>query len=362
MEERTEAKREFFAAANSGNGFVSFYPQIFGNKSITRRYLIKGGPGTGKSTFMKNLAKRAQGCGLDVEYYRCSSDPTSLDAIIIAGRVAVIDATSPHCVEGECVGARDELINLGAFWNSDALGEMLEEVQEISKIKSDCYARAYRFLAAAMQVDEARRELGAKCADREKMRKAAKRMAARIPDGKGFEIKTRLCDSIGMSGRVRLDGYENTASKVYVIQDEYKLASMLLTMLADEARSKGCAVSASYCPITPSYLDALLFEESGTAFVIEDNEKESLKGCTYINMKRFVSNVSKKDSVKTEYKSYSRLFEGLVRSAQDALEKAGREHFKLEKMYRENMDFFSLNIFLDEVATKIIKTAYKDGE
>ena len=79
-------------------------------------------------------------------------------------------------------------------------------------------------------------------------------------------------------------------------------------------------------------------------------------------MKRFVSNVSKKDSVKTEYKSYSRLFEGLVRSAQDALEKAGREHFKLEKMYRENMDFFSLNIFLDEVATKIIKTAYKDGE
>ena len=68
-------KPEFFAAANSGKGFVSFYSEIFGDRSIERRYLIKGGPGTGKSTFMKTLAQRAQENGLCVEYYKWHQEP-----------------------------------------------------------------------------------------------------------------------------------------------------------------------------------------------------------------------------------------------------------------------------------------------
>ena len=33
---------EFFAAANSGKGFISFFDKIFGSEKISRRYLIKG--------------------------------------------------------------------------------------------------------------------------------------------------------------------------------------------------------------------------------------------------------------------------------------------------------------------------------
>lgn len=356
-----EERREFFAAANSGKGFVSFYPRIFGDKSIVRRYLIKGGPGTGKSTFMKNLAKRARDSGLEVEYYRCSSDPSSLDAIVIAGRVAVIDATSPHCVEGELVGARDDIINLGEFWNSDALGESVDEIRGISNLKRECYAKAYRFLDAAMQVDEVGRAIGAKCAEREKMRKAARRLVKSIPVGNGFELKPRLCDSIGMSGRVRLDTYERVAREVYVIKDEYKMGSILLAMLVDEAREKKCCVTVSYSPITPDYPDAVLFEESGTAFVIADKKKKtSAEGSnigSYINMKRFVKKSECKGEMKTEYKNCERLFEELERTACDALSEAGREHFKLEELYRKNMNFALLNEFFDGVSEKIIKIA-----
>ena len=70
---KTQAEREFCAAANSQNGFVSFYSEIFYRQGIRRRYLIKGGPGTGKSTFMKKIAKDASEQGYSVEYYRCSS-------------------------------------------------------------------------------------------------------------------------------------------------------------------------------------------------------------------------------------------------------------------------------------------------
>ena len=59
-----------FAAANSGRGFVSFYENIFNAPNIVRRYLIKGGPGTGKSSFMRRVAAFAEDNGYPVEYYR----------------------------------------------------------------------------------------------------------------------------------------------------------------------------------------------------------------------------------------------------------------------------------------------------
>ena len=359
MEERKDCKKEFFAAANSGKGFVSFYSQIFGNENIKRRYLIKGGPGTGKSTFMKYLADRSEENGLGVEYFRCSSDPSSLDALIIAGRVAVIDATSPHCVEPEFVGAKDEIIDLGAFWDSAALGERLDEIKRISELKKACYARAYRFLGAAMQVDEVNRELGAERADKEKMRKAVKRLAKSIPDGDGFELKVRLCNSIGMSGSVRLGGYERSADMLYVIKDEYRLGAMYLAMLVEEARSKGCAISVSYCPINPSYPDALLFEDSGVAFALEDASQKENEIYAYINMKRFVTKSARKPDVNKEYKKYARLLDGLVEAAMGELAAAGREHFELEEIYRSNMDFASQRKFLSSVCEKIVGSAQR---
>ena len=354
MKKENQIKKEFFAAANSGKGFVSFYSQIFEDKNIKRRYLIKGGPGTGKSTFMKALAESAQKSGLEVECFRCSSDPSSLDAVIIAGRVAVIDATSPHSVEGEYVGARDEIINLGEFWNSDALGEKLEEIRNLSDAKKSCYARAYRFLDAAMQVDEVCRAFGRERLDRAKMAKAVKRLLKNVSDENGFELKTRLCDSIGMSGRVRLDGYERSATEVYVINDEYKLGSTFLAMLVEAARDKKCAVSISYDPINLDYPDALLFENSGVAFVLGDGAENDGNECLYINMKRFVKKIGENATTKKEYRYYSRMFDGLVQAAQDELAKAGAAHFALEELYKGNMDFASQSEFLSDISKKII--------
>ena len=348
-DDREDMKREFFAAANSGRGFVSFYHEIFGDKSIERRYLIKGGPGTGKSTFMKMLAQRARENGLCAEYYRCSSDPSSLDAVIIGGRVAVIDATSPHCVEAELAGARDEIINLGEFWNSEGLGERLDEIRQLGEEKSKCYAKAYRFLSAAMQVDEVRRSIALEYADKEKMRRVAARFACRLKSGNGFKIKTRLCNAIGMTGNARLDSYEKMAQTTCVIRDCYTLGSLFLAMLVDEARKKENCITVSYCPLNPEYPDAIFFEESGISVVLLGQDDGV--GDIYINMKRFVE----KGMPKQEYRESSRLFDALVLSAQSSLREAGEAHFALEKIYKDYMDFSSESKFLESFSANLIK-------
>lgn len=45
----------YYACANSARGFVSFFD---GNiKGLDKLYILKGGPGTGKSTLMKKIGR-----------------------------------------------------------------------------------------------------------------------------------------------------------------------------------------------------------------------------------------------------------------------------------------------------------------
>ena len=57
----------YFAASNSSEGFKSYYGEIF--ERADRLYVIKGGPGTGKSSLMKRLADAALRKGYKIEYY-----------------------------------------------------------------------------------------------------------------------------------------------------------------------------------------------------------------------------------------------------------------------------------------------------
>lgn len=84
-----------FFGASAPEGAVSLIPQL--TKYCARRFFIKGRPGTGKSTFLKKLARRAEEAGFDTEAYYCSFDKNSLDMVIVPSlSLAVFDSTPPH--------------------------------------------------------------------------------------------------------------------------------------------------------------------------------------------------------------------------------------------------------------------------
>ena len=74
---------KYFLAANSAEGFVSHFGDCYNPYDGWRAYIIKGGPGTGKSSFMKCVVVKAVDKGYSVELCPCSSDPDSLDGVII---------------------------------------------------------------------------------------------------------------------------------------------------------------------------------------------------------------------------------------------------------------------------------------
>ena len=87
----------FFAGANSGDGFQNLFSEIVDLEDTYDLMVLKGGPGVGKATFMREIGKTMERAGTPVEYLWCSGDPDSLDGVVIpALRCAVCDGTSPH--------------------------------------------------------------------------------------------------------------------------------------------------------------------------------------------------------------------------------------------------------------------------
>ena len=87
---QAEAKVCFYLGANSPTGFYSLYDQLLEPEQAETIYILKGGPGCGKSSLMRRVAQA-------VEYIACSGDPDSLDAVVFpALNTAIVDGTAPH--------------------------------------------------------------------------------------------------------------------------------------------------------------------------------------------------------------------------------------------------------------------------
>ena len=107
--------QHYFLGANSRDGFSSLY-RFFPGSGDDYCHIIKGGPGTGKSSFMKQIGQAAEERGFDVHYVLCSGDPDSLDGVYLpALHLAWVDGTAPHVGEPRCFGVDSDYVNLGSF-------------------------------------------------------------------------------------------------------------------------------------------------------------------------------------------------------------------------------------------------------
>lgn len=90
---------QYFLGANSPDGFYSLYPELIQPETAQAIYILKGGPGCGKSTLMRKVGGQMEQAGLETEYILCSGDPDSLDALLLPRQgVAIVDGTAPHGV------------------------------------------------------------------------------------------------------------------------------------------------------------------------------------------------------------------------------------------------------------------------
>lgn len=353
-----------FAGSLSSQGFFSFFPQILGEEA-NRIYLLKGGPGTGKSTLMKKIGEEMLTRGFKIEKFFCSSDRESLDAVNFPQLgVALIDATAPHTLDPKYPGSVDEIINLGEFWRSQPLKEEKERIIPLIKANSACYARIYRYLRAAKALTEDTEAINLACLDLGKINQIAADLVQvifkenRVSAVPG-KVRHLFASAITPQGPVtEIDSIVQDYPKKYILKGEPGTGkSTVLHKLVDRASERGFYVEAFHCPLNPEKIKHISIPHLQVAMVT--SEPPHIYEADLSEVINFNSCLQKQCRVgyhETLHKNHQ-MYEELLERVFAELRKAKSIHDELERAYAAHMDFTKVDALGEKLLVEILNYA-----
>ncbi len=336
---RSTKEDAYFAASNSAQGFFSYYKECFDDKRIKHLYAVKGGPGTGKSRFLREVAEYAKEREWAAEYIYCSSDPDSLDGVILKKgeqSIALLDATAPHVYEPSRPGVREDLVNLGSFWDIELLGKRAEEIEALNLQKGNAYRRAYRYLCGMGEVEAAKESLVFPYIRQKALARYAEKLMRDVEQGEGFSVRPALIRSVGMRGEVGFDTYFAEAEEGFFIEDCRGVGQYLMAELLRLASERQVAIRLSHDPVMPHRIDGIFFLAQKKAFVI--GKEKPLCPHRSLSVRRFVDTRGL-GKIRKKVNYAEGMSRALLGGALDALEEVQRVHFALEEIYISAMDF-----------------------
>ena len=159
--------KQVFLSANTAEGSINFFNLIVEMYDLNKLYILKGGSGIGKSTFMRNFSNAFDG---KKTFVYCSADPNSLDGVILEDLgVAIIDGTAPHIVDPRFPGLIDEIVDLGKFIIPDRVRATVKQINDITQNKKKHYQNAFAELKMAREQHQELERLYSGAVDFEKV-------------------------------------------------------------------------------------------------------------------------------------------------------------------------------------------------
>lgn len=327
----------FFLGSNSADGFHSLYDDFISPDDFF--WVIKGGPGCGKSSFMKKIGSAAEASGFEVEYIYCSADPEALDAVYIPDkRLGYMDGTAPHVMDVK-YPASGQYLDLGKYYRNEVLGKN-GDIQKLNTIYRELYSRAYERLKAASGVflgwpglDETLKAAIRRRADSSVQREFGKKSS------KGIS-KRRFISAITCKGYIHMS---ETAAKlcdrIFAIDNEYGLAPGYLAHISEKASERGIDKIECFDPLIPSELQAVLLPGLRLGYVAHSD---------LINWRFSVTRHVRLDAMldaeklklsKARLKAAKKLREQLLASAIDLLAESKAIHDEIEQIYNPFVEF-----------------------
>jgi hypothetical protein len=336
----------YYAAANTSGGFLSLFGEIFAPHGLSRLYILKGGPGTGKSTFMYSIGKAAAERGLETEYYYCSADTGSLDGVKIPSLgVAVADGTPPHAIEPRYPGACEKIINLGANFDETALRGNRAEIERLTDECTACYGRGARFLAAAGETELLYMETASQAFDFEKAGKAVRRILSQAkPAGGG--CTERYISALGTGGAAHICNAPEEGERTVLVSGKYGAERLFLSVLAQEAENGGYTCVRFPDVLLRERTEGIYIKEIGTRFTASEEAEDEINAGRFVRCEVLAENRGK-------LRFAEKCREALLQGAFSELAKMGGAHGELEKYYVAAMDFGKSGEMLERVKAEI---------
>ena len=346
---------KYFLGETTPMGFkTSFDEQIRSKNFYT--YILKGGPGTGKSSLMKKIALEFSDID-DLDLYHCSSDPNSLDAVVLKGaKVAVVDGTSPHVFDANYPGVCQSIVNLGECWDKEKLQKYKTEIKQITDENATWHSRCKRYITAFASLNSDVYSIAKASINFEKLNgfieRISKKYLPKNNTGTG-KLSFKKLSALTKNGyaTMPIDFYDN----IFVLNDAYFAGSdYFLQEFSDIAISRGYSVIASECALfSDSIYEHILIPELKLAFVSSNYINNlQIENSSKINFLRFYDKekiVSKKNRLDFSKKAAIELKNEAISS----LTNAKKIHDNLENYYINAINFDKINEITNMLISEI---------
>ncbi|MFS0880054.1 hypothetical protein CHH83_13610 [Bacillus sp. 7586-K] len=339
--------RHYYAGGNTAKGFYSLYESAL--EDLERVYILKGGPGTGKSSLMKKIGDIMESKSLNVEYLHCSSDNDSIDGVILPDyKVGIVDGTAPHIIEPKAPGVVEEYVNLGVAWDSQKLANDKQTILSLNKDIAGKFEIAYKTFAEALAAHDEIEEIYISNMNFDKANQLTDEVISLLYGEEQLEkkskIKHRFLGAATPLGAV--DFIQNLTSDV---QNRYFIKgragsgkSTMLKKIVAEGEKRGFDIEVYHCGFDPNSLDMVIIRERDVAifdstapheyFPERDTDK-------IIDMYERCINPGTDEKYADEIERTTKAYKGKMKEAISYLAGAKQLRDRLEAIYINAMDF-----------------------
>ncbi len=348
----------FFLGANAPSGFYSLYDWLIDLDTAHSVFIIKGGPGCGKSSFMRRISKTLVERGYDAEHIHCSADLDSLDGVVFPKlNIALVDGTAPHVVEPKYPSVVEHIVNLAQFYDSSALVGKRQAIIDAATENKEAYPRVYRYIAAARSLTDDIFGAVLQGVSIERIQKRARGIISReISRGPGYAYKKRFLSAITPQGPVcRFDTARILCSKIYEIYDNFGLSHFMLSSIVAAAQQNGHEVIACYCPLNPeAKLEHVLIPSLSLGFVTS-SDWYPYDDTPYRRIR--LDPLADSDVIrhcKQRIRFCKKASAAMLNEAVSALAECKLAHDRLESLYNPHVDFDGVYSLADTITESIL--------
>ncbi|EIT87343.1 hypothetical protein A374_00689 [Fictibacillus macauensis ZFHKF-1] len=356
----TGTVRNYFAGGNTAYGFYSYFENNL--QDLQRLFILKGGPGTGKSTLMEQLGVRFEQQGYDVDYIHCASDNGSIDGVIFPQiQVGIVDGTAPHVIEPTLPGIKEEYVNLGEAWDRASLLQHREEISRFVQENQRGYECAYAAFNEALHIHDQWEGIYIDNMDFTKADIVMKTIAQRFFSHKLEKTSKRVDRYLGAAtpnGAVDFvpNLTEDVPTRLFIKGRPGSGKSTMLKALTEKAMSAGYDVEVYHCGFDYNSLDMIIAREAGFAIFDSTAPHEyfpSRDGDEIIDMYAAAITPGTDERYQDEITHYSEQYREKMNEAIAHLGSAKKAHDGLEALYMMAMDYEKVDQITENIALEI---------
>jgi energy-coupling factor transporter ATP-binding protein EcfA2 len=356
--------RNLFPGGNTSRGFYSFYDYVI-EPEAKRIFVIKGGPGVGKSSLMRQIGQVMLNEAFDIEFHYCSLDNNSLDAIVIpALRIAMIDGTAPHIVDPKHPAVVDEIINLGEHWEEAHIRPYRDTLLKLNQQIKLYFRHAYQCLTQARLFNDEVESYyqDCHCLDYCGLNTLADNLIFKIFTSRQMGVaqaRHLFASAITPGGLVNYFPtiFDHVGQRYVLTGRPGTGKATILKKIYETARNWGYDCEAFHCALEPTHLEHLIIPVLNTAIITSNQFHAYTQDDSQVINTDAYLDCSKLTGFVTDLEAAQVCFQEALTRALSFLNRAKKTHDEVETYYIAGMKFTEVNAKREEILQRILSYA-----